>query len=171
MSYFFTSDEHYNHEAIIKYCNRPFDSVTEMNDILIQRHNEVVGCNDITIHAGDFCWGNKKEKALNYVKKLNGNHIFIKGSHDHWLPNSSHYMWRKMIEGELVVVCHWAMKVWERSNYNSWQLYGHSHGGLKGEGKQMDIGVDTNNFYPYSFEQIKEIMSKKPDNFNFIKKD
>ena len=62
------------------------------------------------------------------------------------------------------------MKTWAKSHYNSWQLFGHSHGELKGVGKQMDIGVDTHNFYPYSFNEIKRIMSKKEDNFNLVKK-
>lgn len=70
-----------------------------------------------------------------------------------------------------------AMLVWPRSHYNSWQLFGHSHGGLSHtnsdnliHGKQMDVGVDTNNFYPYSFEQIQKIMEKRPDNFNLVRK-
>lgn len=171
MTYYFTADEHYGHTNIIKYCKRPFSSIEEMNSTLIINFNSVVGKNDLTIHAGDFCWYNKQEDVIKLTSQLNGNHIFLKGSHDHWLPNSAKYMWRKMIEGHLVVVCHYAMRVWERSHYNSWQLFGHSHGMLTPEGKQMDIGVDTNNFYPYSFEQIKKIMESKPDNFNYIKKE
>jgi len=53
------------------------------------------------------------------------------------------------------------------ANYNSWQLYGHSHGRLKPIGKQMDVGVDTHNFYPYSVKEIVEEMKTKPDNQEF----
>jgi len=49
-------------------------------------------------------------------------------------------------------------------------LHGHSHGGLNPIGKQYDIGVDNNNFYPISYEQLRIIMKDKPDNFNYIKK-
>jgi calcineurin-like phosphoesterase family protein len=52
---------------------------------------------------------------------------------------------------------------------NSWQLYGHSHGKLPPIGKQWDIGVDNNNFYPVSFNKICEIMVARPDNPNFVK--
>jgi calcineurin-like phosphoesterase family protein len=52
---------------------------------------------------------------------------------------------------------------------NSWQLYGHSHGKLAPIGKQWDIGVDNNNFYPVSFNKICEIMVDRPDNPNFVK--
>jgi len=52
--YFFTADEHYYHKNIIKYCNRPFANVENMNRALIGRHNEVVSNTDTVVHAGDF---------------------------------------------------------------------------------------------------------------------
>lgn len=159
--YFFTSDEHYGHHNVIKYCNRPFDNIDEMNAELIRRHNTVITSNDVVVHAGDFCWSNKKEQAVEFIKKLNGNHIFLRGSHDHWMPKSVKFMWRKLVEGQFVVVCHYAMRTWERSHYGSWDLHGHSHGRMESIGKQYDIGVDNNDFYPVSFEQLKVIMEEK----------
>jgi len=167
--YFFTADEHYGHSNIIKYCNRPFRDVSEMDETIINNHNSVVGSSDIVIHAGDFCWCNTvKDAHKQYISKLNGNHIFLRGSHDKWMNYTFNDMFTKTIEGAHIVVCHYAMRVWPRSHYNSWQLFGHSHGKLTPVGKQMDIGVDTNNFYPYSFDQIAEIMHGKPDNSNYI---
>jgi len=157
--YYFTADEHYGHAAIINHCSRPFENVEEMNAEIILRHNEIVGVNDITVHVGDFCWVRNKEGAAEYIKQLKGNHIFIKGSHDKWLPASAKYMWRKMIEGQFVVACHYAMRKWERGHHGSWQVYGHSHGRLPPIGKQYDVGVDNNNFYPVSFNRLKEIMN------------
>ena len=166
--YFFTADEHFDHENIITYCMRPFSNIKEMNETIIERFNSLVGHNDITIHAGDFCLGTK-ENASSFIQQLNGNHVFLKGSHDHWLPNSSKYIWIKSIENHLVVVCHYAMLTWQQSHYNSWQLFGHSHNKLNPVGKQWDIGVDNNNFYPLSFEQIKKIMQNRPNNFNYVR--
>lgn len=170
--FFFTSDEHYYHKNIIKFCNRPFSSKEEMNEEMIRRHNEVVTEHDTTIHAGDFAFVKSIKDAYKIIHKLNGKHIFLRGSHDHWMDSTKyfHEILEKRLEDQLVVVCHYAMRVWAASHYNSWHLYGHSHGRLQPEGKSMDIGVDTNNFYPYSFEQIKEIMKDKPDNFDLIKK-
>ena len=169
--YWFTSDEHYGHAKVIKYSNRPFKNVDEMDKTIIDNFNSVVGKNDMTIHAGDFCWlNNKKEVYKKYVSKLNGNHILLIGSHDHWQPSSGKYMWRKRIEGQLLIVCHYAMLTWECSHYNSWQLFGHSHGRLELDSKQYDIGVDNNKFYPVSFEQVKFIMKTKPDNFNYLER-
>jgi calcineurin-like phosphoesterase family protein len=60
------------------------------------------------------------------------------------------------------------MRTWHRSHYNSWQLYGHSHGTLEPIGKQWDIGIDNNNYYPLSFEDIEMIMNRRPDNPNLV---
>lgn len=168
MNYFFTSDEHYGHDNIIKYCDRPFASVIEMNNKIITKHNELVNHNDLVIHCGDFTLKGK-EYANAIIKRLNGQHIFLLGSHDNWCDKEHiHEIWEQKIEDIYIVACHYAMRVWAKSHYNSWQLFGHSHGKLKTIGKQLDVGVDTNNFYPYSFKQIKSIMSKKENNFNYL---
>jgi calcineurin-like phosphoesterase family protein len=138
-TFFFTADEHYGHTNIIKFCDRPFASIEEMDAEIIKRHNELVGSQDVVIHAGDFTL-TKKPFAENYIRRLNGTHIF-----------------------------HFAMRVWPRSHFNSWQLYGHSHGKLPPIGKQWDIGVDNSDFYPVSFNKICEIMADRPDNSNFVK--
>lgn len=170
--YWFTSDEHYGHRNIIEYCDRPFNSVQEMDEILIQNFNSVVSGQDTTIHAGDFTLSKDKELIYRkYINRLNGNHIFLKGSHDYWLPRSrSMQIWEKLIKKHYFVVCHYNMRTWARSHYNSIQLYGHSHGGLAPTGKQHDIGVDNNKFFPLSDNQIIEIMKSRPDNPNFIKR-
>ena len=165
--YFFTADEHYGHENIIKFCNRPFKSVEEMDADIIERHNDVVSSNDIVVHVGDFTLS-KKNIAIEYLKKLKGNHTFLRGSHDRWLPKSAPYLWQEKIDGQIIVACHYAMRVWPKSHYNSWQIYGHSHGKLEPQGKQWDVGVDINNFYPVSFDQLVEIMKARPDNFNKV---
>lgn len=166
--YFFTADEHYGHENIIKYCDRPFSSVEEMDEELIKRHNETVGPGDVVVHGGDFTL-KKSPEAEAYVERLNGQHIFIRGSHDYWLKSKGPEIWEKTIDRQHVVVCHYAMRVWPRSHYNSWQLFGHSHGNLEPVGKQWDIGVDVNDFRPLSIEQLKEIMADRPDNPGLVK--
>jgi len=139
-----------------------------MNKEIIKRHNHLVTQNDIVIHAGDFCWYNKKEDVQRIIDQLNGDHVFLKGCHDHWLPKSAKYIWKKRIKHHLVTVCHYAMKTWPSAHYNSWQLFAHSHGRLTIQGKQHDVGVDNNNFYPVSFDMIQDIMEQKPDNWNYI---
>ncbi|NIA10708.1 MAG: phosphoesterase [Nitrospiraceae bacterium] len=155
--YFFIADEHFSHANIIKYCKRPFDSVEEMDATIIKNFNSKVTKSDCTIHCGDFTF----KKPEKYIKQLNGNHIFLRGNHDRWMGKSYHEMWIKTIEGQTIVCAHYAMRVWPRSHYGSWNLFGHSHGKLPPIGLQYDVGVDNNNFFPVSFEELKSIFIQR----------
>ena len=173
MTYFFTGDQHLGHWNISRYCGRPFQAVEEMDETIIANFNSAVSENDITIHLGDFTLiSNPITVNDKYVKRLNGNHIFLKGSHDRWLSKTAPTIWDLHIVGSMgdisIVCCHYAMRTWHKSHFNSIQLYGHSHGTLEPIGKQWDVGVDNNNFFPLSLEQIIEIMKNRPDNPNFI---
>ncbi len=170
---FYTADEHYDHFNSIKQNNRPFETNAEMNRTMIDNHNSVVTDADTTYHVGDFTLkrGNGGLKFANtIIEQLNGVHFFVKGSHEYWAKKLDlPYMIELPLEGRYLVLCHYAGRTWPRSHYNSWNLHGHSHGKLPPIGKQIDVGVDTNNFYPYSDARIKEIMDASPDNFNYIK--
>jgi len=169
--FFFTSDEHYHHDNIRKYCNRPFATVEEMDEALIARHNAVVGDGDIVVHVGDFTLIRNIEAVRKlYIARLKGKHIFIRGSHDKWVPQNAMTLWEQTIDGQVIVACHYAMRVWSRSHYGSWCLYGHSHGRLPPIGKAHDVGVDNNDFTPVSFESLKKIMETREDNPNLIRK-
>ena len=170
MGYFFTGDEHLSHFNIIRYAGRPFQTAQEMNEAIITNYNSVVGPNDVVVHVGDFVFGGPQD-AEAFIKRLPGKHLFLRGNHDKWQVRGKYPdMLELSIEGQYIVACHYAMRVWNRSHFNSINLFGHSHGRLKPEGKQWDVGVDNNNFFPVSWEQIKEIMKNRPDNFNYIKK-
>lgn len=75
------SDLHINHMNIIKYTDRPFSSVKEMNDTLIRNWNSIVDDNDTIYVLGDFCLG-RKENLLEVTKKLKGHKILLRGNHD-----------------------------------------------------------------------------------------
>jgi calcineurin-like phosphoesterase family protein len=167
--YFWTADEHYGHTNIIGYANRPFATLAEMESVLIANFNERVTKSDTVIHVGDFCMQNK-EYANNIIRQLNGTHCFLDGDHDRWLPRKGNYyqIWYKRIDGQQIVASHWSMRTWKASHYNSWNLYGHSHGRLEPVGKQWDVGVDYNHFYPVSFIELQVIMKNRPDNFNYL---
>lgn len=167
--YYFTSDEHYGHKNILKFCNRPFSSVFDMDETLINNHNSIVCDDDTTIHVGDFTLCKNRRKVQLLIDRLNGNHIFIKGSHDYWLPKKHNIqIWEKTINDVYIVACHYAMRVWSRSHYGSWHVYGHSHGKLPSFGKSYDVGVDNNYYFPISFIKLTNIMNKLDDNFNLI---
>lgn len=83
MKYYVISDTHFGHENIIRYCNRPFSSVEEMDKTLIKNWNQTVSNKDIVLHLGDvgLC---KKDYLAEIISKLNGKKILIKGNHDNF---------------------------------------------------------------------------------------
>lgn len=178
---FITSDEHYGHANIIKFCKRPFANVIEMREELIRRHNAKVPNNPniLTIHLGDMFWRTvPAAEALIIIGRMNGGHAFIFGNHDelieqHPLTFLGAFRWRvgrnkesgtKIIRwnGHEITLCHYAMTVWNSSHNGSWHLFGHSHGELQTPGKSFDIGVDSHDFEPWSMEEIEAEMMKRP---------
>jgi calcineurin-like phosphoesterase family protein len=174
---YFTSDLHLGHKNIIKYCNRPFLNVEEMNETIINNWNNKITNEDIVYNIGDFCFGD----ASYFLSKLNGNKHLLLGDHDKQINNGlkklAYIHKEKIIEipievnnkKQLIILCHWCMRTWPKSHYNSWHLFGHSHGRLNSIGKSHDVGIDNNNFNPLSLIDIIEIMNNKEDNPNLIK--
>jgi len=177
---FFTSDTHFGHRNVIKYNNRPFETVEEMDDAIIERWNSRVEPGDIVFHLGDFAMACSPMYLKDIMDRLNGKIILINGSHDHgelfesvrdrFTAIYERYVYRK--HDPFIVLDHYAGFVWPYSHYGSWQLFGHSHGGLKkywmGLGKQFDVGVDNYKFTPLSINDVERQMEELPKNFNFI---
>ena len=160
---FFTADTHLGHENIIKYCNRPFNNVREMDEAIINNWNSVVKKDDLVYHLGDFCF-----KSLSYyTNKLNGNIILIKGNHD-FLEKEDYkyfnqvYDYKKIkFNNQKIILFHYPMRFWDCSHHGSWHLYGHIHGSHPSIGLSHDVGVDVNGFKPISFTELKTIMELK----------
>ncbi len=163
---FVTSDSHYWHKNVIKYDRRPFYSVTNMNNELIFRWNEVVFPNDIVLHVGDFALtGANNKKAI--IDQLNGKIVLIKGNHD----NKSRTHWEermgiaKFIKSGIffpkskVAIIHNPADIQNQDKYRL-ILHGHTHtrGGksLEKIGKTLyiNIGVDFRDFRPHPISEF-----------------
>ena len=77
--YFILADPHLSHKNIIEYCNRPFSSVEEMDQKLIDNWNSVVKPNYTVYVLGDVCM---KKQALPLLEQMNGRKILVPGNHD-----------------------------------------------------------------------------------------
>lgn len=170
MNCWFTSDTHFHHANIIKYCNRPFADTVEMNNALIENWNSVVGDNDLVYHLGDFAFGREDFMFDMLIKRLKGKIVFLKGNHDRlaWRNRDKFFAhsdsYREIeVNGKDITLCHYAMRVWNKSHHGAWHLYGHSHGTLPDDPNALsfDCGVDCHNYTPISFEQVEAIMAKK----------
>lgn len=169
--FYLTADTHFGHNNIIRYCNRPFNTVDEMDDKIIENWNNVVTNEDIVYVLGDFAFNNFKT----YVDRLNGTRIYLlPGDHDKSAQNygklkiTDTTLNLKFNGGTSVTLSHWCYRVWHASHYNSFHAFGHSHGRLEPVGKSWDVGVDNNDFKPISIGEFIFIMGGRPNNINFI---
>lgn len=181
-NYFFTSDTHFMHRNVIKYCNRPFADADEMDEAMITRWNATVTPRDHVYHIGDVSLLKKHsenhDKLRHMLARLHGKKHIVWGNHDRgtkqtilsagWHALGDMYELNVPPESnngvkQKIIMCHYALLTWNESHYGSWSLYGHSHGTLPDNPKLLscDVGVDCWNFTPVSMEQLNDIMSKK----------
>lgn len=171
MTIYFTADTHFGHDNIRRHCGRPFKTVAKMDATLIANWNARVRAGDTVYHLGDFAF--KSSKGVeDYRRRLNGRIHLIRGNHDSKEPgrleaifDSVHPLLCITIEGQTIVLCHYAMRVWEKKHHGSWHLYGHTHGRLKDDSLSLslDVGVDCNNYLPISFPEVRQRMVEKQE--------
>lgn len=176
----FTSDLHLGHEAIIRMQNRPFQNIDEMNNTLIHNLNECVRANDKLYILGDISHHIDAEDSNALIKRIHGQKNLILGNHDvtgdpevcRYNPNL--FQWigpylKITASGMTLILMHYPMLTWAKVRAGSVMLHGHIHSGPEyNEANQQagirrfDVGVDANNYYPVSIDQIKAWAAKIP---------
>ena len=170
---FFTSDSHFGHARIIELCRRPFSDVNEMNEVLIQRWNSVVGPGDTVYHLGDFFMGPKETVLLR--KRLNGRIVLIKGNHDKkdsLLKEAGideiHRSLELELDGHKLFLAHIPMHLDSGERFYPEDLKktapvhcdlflcGHVHGAWKRQGNTINVGADVSDFTPLTLTQLLE---------------
>jgi calcineurin-like phosphoesterase family protein len=179
-----TSDTHFGHANIIKYCARPFANTEEMDAALIKNWNERVAEDDIVYHLGDFAWG-----TIGYWEKirekLNGEIHLIIGNHDEkFLSNDRMknmfreitYQKRIWYGKHCLYLNHYPFLCFGGAYKGLdavWQAFGHVHSNNRSDvgldhkrlihcfPTQYDVGVDNNNFAPISIEEFAKIMENR----------
>jgi calcineurin-like phosphoesterase family protein len=198
---FFTSDTHYNHTNICRGVSewdgsrgtRDFNTLYEMNAVLINGINSTVGENDILIHLGDWSFGgfDKIEEFRNQIVCKNI-HLIL-GNHDHHIQNNkediqdlflsvNQYLYLTVVEQaksknepaqkHRFVLSHYPIASWQDMGQGVMHLHGHVHlpkGKRVGPGRMMDVGVDGNDLKPIDLSGVLAIMKKQPvkSMFNF----
>ena len=175
MNIWFTADTHFGHNAAIKHSRRPFSSLEEMNETIIDNWNFLVKNGDIIYHLGDFGFG-RIEEMIKFRARLKGKVHLIYGNHDFrnkinriaYMFSSADCLRTINWDKNKIILCHYSMNTWDSSHYDSWHLFGHSHGTWEGTGKSMDVGVDCFGYAPVNYDIIKNIMINRPHNANFV---
>lgn len=175
---FFTADTHFGHGGILRECNRPFSSIEEMDDTLVQNWNKQVGAFDHVWHLGDFAW----RDHLGYRKRLNGVVHLVEGNHD----KMAAYARREFAgiydfydgrvtggrDDQRFFLIHYPMVTWP---YKAWgkkgghdygrgtaHLYGHVHGRYDRPGDPaIDVGVDCRSFTLFPLDEVVSLVEHK----------
>jgi calcineurin-like phosphoesterase family protein len=155
----FTSDTHFFHENIIKFCNRPFLSAADMNKTLIHNWNKVVGPNDFVYHLGDVFIGGTEEERCEVLYALNGRKRLIIGNHDESLMKQKGLMvfekislW-KGFRNEGFTCSHIPQEL-KRLRDGSCNAHGHTHTDIEEDKHYINVCVDVRNFTPVHMDQI-----------------
>lgn len=180
---FFTSDLHFGHTNILKYEDRPWDTVEEMNEGLIDNWNATVPPEGRTYVIGDFIMG-KHAENLSIIKRLNGKKILIAGNHDkcwgghkdfakhklkyvdagiYWMADTT----SAVFNSERVILCHFPKRATMTKYDTKFEkyhqttdttlLHGHVHSAWKVDAanKQINVGTDVWDFKPVSLEELE----------------
>lgn len=179
----FSADSHFGHKNIINYCDRPFDSVDEMDAELIENWNEVVAPEDDVYYLGDFSLDFRRVRQV--VPLLRGKIHLVAGNHD--LCHSSHssssvYSQRYKdagfttvsqngileIAGERVLCNHLPYyslddpdtryQELKPNDEGQWLLHGHVHQRWKIKNRQINVGVDVWDFYPVGLDAVIDLI-------------
>lgn len=169
MRTFYTADTHFGHASIIKHCNRPFESVEEMDATIISNWNAIVGRNDRVVHLGDFAYRCDEKRLRAIFSKLNGHKWLVAGNHDDkptialpWAAAPREILEVKD-DGVRVVCCHYGLRTWRGRGFRgALHLFGHSHGRLAGTSESQDVGVDVWAFMPVELATIRMRMATSP---------
>lgn len=152
------ADTHFNHENIIKYCNRPFKNAKEMNEYIVKKWNSVVGEKDTVYHLGDLGFGSDEEMQ-ELLNRLNGDKILIKGNHDlrrsnnGWLRVGFSGVYNKLVIINDLVLSHYPIEVDE--GYIN--VFGHIHD------KPLDEKYNKENHFCVSCDVVDYIPVRLED--------
>ena len=173
---YYISDLHFGHSNIIKLCNRPFQSLEEMNDVLINNWNSKVTNGDKVYIIGDLFFRNQNNPE-EILSKLKGKKYLIVGNHDKsWLKKIDTSKYFESVDNMLifsngknkVTLCHYPMMSFE----GDYLIHGHIHNNknadywtlLKSMDNALNASAEINNYTPVTFEELVENNKKFKEN-------
>jgi len=180
----FTSDFHLSHTGVIKFSDRPFKDIIEMDDLIIKNVISPLKEGDDLYFLGDLSW--TQDASFKFFNQIPYNVHFhwILGNHEKGWERFKKYcttidkMQETVINGNTVIMCHYPMITWNKSHYNSWQLFGHHHAKSNGcekidklaSGKQLNVNIEFHDYRPWTEQEVEEYMSHRPDNWDLIRR-
>jgi calcineurin-like phosphoesterase family protein len=183
-----TSDTHYSHKNICRgvtnwrtkdgkiptESTRDFNTIEDMNSVIVDNINSKIGPDDTLIHLGDFSFGGF-DKIGQFLDRLVCKNIhLVLGNHDHHIKNNQENIHDRFLSiqnylevnigGANFVLSHYPLCSWNQLSKGAIQLHGHVHLPTNkkwGNGKRLDVGVDGNNYQPYKLTEIVHMMDRR----------
>jgi len=167
MKRWFISDTHFSHKNIIKYTNRPFKDIMEMNVVLIKNWNELVSEEDLIFFLGDFGIGSI-ESLEKINSQLNGNKICIKGNHDGTTKKMHRMGFSVVLEKAFIKIGRHLVELTHspsKEKLNHFQLHGHVHDKQKAKiiDNKLNLSVEVWDYKPVLEKQILSLLDKNSD--------
>lgn len=162
---FLIGDTHFYHKNIINYCDRPFETVAQMNEQLIRNWNKVVKRDDRVIVVGDFALCGR-EQIIQIGKKLNGKKTLILGNHDrasiktYYEAGFEFVSQYPIVLDEFYIISHYPKYVQPKGIYSN--IYAHVHNDetyLDCTARSFCVSAERINYTPIDFNLIKERMN------------
>lgn len=163
---YFTADLHFGHKNIIKYENRPWSNVDEMDKGLIENWNSIVRDKDQVYILGDFTLSINSEYVRSILEQLKGRKVLIQGNHDYFADKSKFKPYFELITPYLkihdekkrrIILCHYPIISWDGMYNGTYHLYGHVHSKFRlNRSNAFNVGVDVNDFKPVTLDQLIE---------------
>lgn len=162
MKIWLSSDTHYMHNNIIRYCERPFTDVDHMNEQMMSRWNSVVSDDDIVVHVGDVSAGVGKRinDLQNIISSLKGQKLLIRGNHDHqtndWYVTAGFKKVIDHINLSGIFLTHYPLENMIQNGFDfsgvgtiNYVIHGHNHRtDTPNYDDHFNVAVDRNNFTP-----------------------
>ena len=166
MAIYVTSDHHWGHAAARGFYRRPFASVDEMDQVMIERWNAMIGPEDEVWHLGDFAVRQSAGRVASLLMLLHGRKHLVVGNNDDdavtrcdaWQSVQPYV--ELVVDGTRFVLCHYPFRTWRDMGKAAINLHGHSHGRLKPLARQFDVGVDVWDFQPVRLADIRSMATR-----------
>lgn len=160
MKTFFIADTHFGDSAILRYENRPFGSVQEMDEAMIERWNAAVGVEDVVYVLGDLGADGKEAQTL---AALNGVKYLIKGNHDR--KSNAEYRafgFAEVYDHPILLDEFWILShdaVYVNTNMPYANLFGHVHASpiiRDYSAQHFCVSAERINYTPVAFDRIRD---------------
>jgi calcineurin-like phosphoesterase family protein len=173
MSRFVISDHHFGHSQIIEYTDRPFHSVGQMNQTLLNRYYQTVEKEDTLLHLGDVAMDMRDGKeTIEYFERLNGD-VLLRGNHDSGLDASDApfaVLQSCVIEhgGRTFYCVHRPEDI--PDDWDGWAIHGHMHNNdterfpfVAYDQRRINVSSELLNYQPISLQTLTEILDACPE--------